>query len=786
MKHSNKIFLTAALLASLQSGGAVQAAETGAIVFDFEPVFTIATQTGATHVGPDTLYGPGHRFGWTHAISIDRAHDRDTPDSPFYFQRKDFTQYNLVRDGVTVIGPNTFTAEVPNGNYRVTMHVGDFGPKESRDNLFATFNGLAVMNDESTAGGQVKSYSFPVQVSNGKIVLHVDGRGHQRYFPLNGLVLQPMDSLPAFAVKTQRLPAQEPSAASYAAGWARYVESLREDWDRARAELQQEGNWSEIWPVQLAAIRRQNNHRTVFASGSTRFDELSKRAGGQLDLKGYAAVIREIGLDGLIVNDRSAHSGLAKNGVQVALGGPGFEGLLPGALTSEAFNHVLDRNTSTTSVLDQAYTPYSPLARDFFTKEYSQRFLPMPAESKFMMVDEIRGSFAAGHLLGDYSPAAATAFTAWAAAQKVKLSSPRLPRPARSWDFYHFYRFRLGAVPRFARDFTKGSALSKTPIYLGNGFLGPEYANHNSLWGPDAVRAGFGLASWDYDGNKASAEFMAAMEREYNGKVQNWTALWHTPTQDLNDATIVASAATRQFSIWHQGTFIESANRVPWMKTAYLATRLAQALSNVSHRTNVYIYAPDSLVFNDLVGGAAQSEFGRWKQIADSLGKGNIDFKVTHSLDVPAKSLVIYAPYRSVLRPDEAAALRAYIQSGSALLYASDSQPEEPDTRPLSALRAALKARNVTQVPGMPEAATVRRIAAERDIEINPACDAPGVRTFAYRRGLESLVLLTNTDLKSSAKVTVGQGFTDVFSGSRLEGDAVEMAAGHYRLLRRN
>ena len=105
-------------------------AQNKTVSFDFEGQFLAATQAGYTPVGPVSLYSEAQGFGWAKPNGLDRAHDRDTPDSPFYYQRKDHPLYSLVRDGITVVGENTFTAKVANGSYRATIYVGDFSPGE--------------------------------------------------------------------------------------------------------------------------------------------------------------------------------------------------------------------------------------------------------------------------------------------------------------------------------------------------------------------------------------------------------------------------------------------------------------------------------------------------------------------------------------------------------------------------------------------------------------------------------------------------------------------------------
>ena len=783
MKQFKPFLLTATLPLVLTAGCAAQGQK---VAFDFEPAFTAITQAEFTHVGPTTLYTEGQPFGWARNNSIDRAHDRDTPDSPFYFQRKDHPLYSLVRDGITIVNQNTFTAQVPNGSYRATMYVGDFSPGETRPNLFAKINGQTVLEDETAPGGYVKAFSFPLTVSDGKIVLEVEGKGNQHYFPLNGLVLEPAPAA-EFKVTASSLPEKQPTPQDYAQGWARFMEAMREDWETAKTGLKRDGLWSANWPAQRQALKQEKDHRTVFASAAMRFDEIANRAGGKIDLQEFAAIIREIGVDGLLGNSKQLHAQLPQQGLMAALGGPGFETLPAGALSEADYNRLLDRKTGQVTVLDKAYTPTSPAALAFIRDQYLKMFVPVPPQAHHLAIDEIRGLFSAGTMMGDYSEHTARAFADWARSQNIRLASPELPRPARSMDFYHFYRFRQGVVPRFARQMVKDTPLEQLPFYLGNGYLGPETANHNSLWGPEAVREGFGIASWDYDGNKGSAEFLAAIEREHNGHVQNWTAFYNSgPSQGLAEAAVIASAATKEFSIWHQGSFIQSGSRVEWMKTAYLATRLAQAISNVSHDTNIYLYAPDSLVFNDLVGDLPRGESHRWKQMTTDLGKGNIDFKVTHTLQVPRNSLVVYAPERAVLNAQEAAALTRFVRQGGNLLFASDSHPETPDAKPLRELRAALEGKNVLRT-ATPDAATVRRLATEKKVAINPATDASAVRTFAFSRDGQQMLLLTNTDSKQAVKVQIGQdGYTDYFSNKKIGQGTLEIAAGHYYLLTRN
>ena len=86
MKQLKNLLFTATLPLVLTAGCAAQGQRAA---FDFEPAYTAVTQAGFTHVGPTTLYAAEQPFGWARNNSIDRAHDRDTPDSPFYFQRKD-------------------------------------------------------------------------------------------------------------------------------------------------------------------------------------------------------------------------------------------------------------------------------------------------------------------------------------------------------------------------------------------------------------------------------------------------------------------------------------------------------------------------------------------------------------------------------------------------------------------------------------------------------------------------------------------------------------------------
>ena len=78
-------------------------------------------------------------------------------------------------------------------------------------------------------------------------------------------------------------------------------------------------------------------------------------------------------------------------------------------------------------------------------------------------------------------------------------------------------------------------------------------------------------------------------------------------------------------------------------------------------------------------------------------------------------------------------------------------------------------------------------LAAKEKVALNPLSDAPAVRTFSYSRGPQKEILFVNTDAKNSARVTIVEnGLTDVFSAQKIAPGALEIPAGHYRLLRKN
>jgi len=130
---------------------------TSALNFDFG-LSNSPVAPGYTQVVPTKTYGAGDGFGWsTGTIS---ALDRSVSD-PLT------TDFAVTTDG-------TFQVDVPNGNYRLTVLVGD--PTQARDQMQLSLDGT-VIDTLSTAAGEVLTRSYQISVTTGHFALNLKDLG---------------------------------------------------------------------------------------------------------------------------------------------------------------------------------------------------------------------------------------------------------------------------------------------------------------------------------------------------------------------------------------------------------------------------------------------------------------------------------------------------------------------------------------------------------------------------------------------------------------------------------
>ncbi|MCL4207254.1 MAG: autotransporter-associated beta strand repeat-containing protein [Pirellulaceae bacterium] len=150
--------------------------------FDFDPTGAVVTQAGYDSVAPGMLYDGinGNLFGWRTAVTgFDRGGGLTSEFG------------NLLRDGHWQSASRTFTAEVTNGWYLVSIKTGD--RSFARDHLRVTDadSGTILVEGLSTAAGQFATRTFLVEVTDGTMDLAFSDGGGDPYWAVNGLDIRP-------------------------------------------------------------------------------------------------------------------------------------------------------------------------------------------------------------------------------------------------------------------------------------------------------------------------------------------------------------------------------------------------------------------------------------------------------------------------------------------------------------------------------------------------------------------------------------------------------------------
>ena len=145
--------------------------------FNASPVLQTA---GYTSVRASNLYdettGPLRTFGWNSVVT-----EADRPNLP---------GNTLLRDG-HYSRDNTFTAELPNGTYTVSIVVGDKSFVRDRLNVYA--NGVLVpsLTNLTTAAGQFVHKSFTATITNERLSLRLKDMGGDPFWMLHALEIRP-------------------------------------------------------------------------------------------------------------------------------------------------------------------------------------------------------------------------------------------------------------------------------------------------------------------------------------------------------------------------------------------------------------------------------------------------------------------------------------------------------------------------------------------------------------------------------------------------------------------
>jgi fibronectin type 3 domain-containing protein len=141
-------------------------------------------QAGYTQVVSSTAYSALTGYGWSSTAGLD-SRDRGAPDS-------------LRRDFVFSSTEHTFNVDLANGDYLVTVIIGDQGFIHDQINVYA--EGTLVINHLTVVGGSFREVSFRVTVTDERLNLRIlDDGGSDGNWVLDALTVEVASPLPTEA-----------------------------------------------------------------------------------------------------------------------------------------------------------------------------------------------------------------------------------------------------------------------------------------------------------------------------------------------------------------------------------------------------------------------------------------------------------------------------------------------------------------------------------------------------------------------------------------------------------
>ena len=738
---------------------------------------------GYTRVTPADMLADGKAFGWTKAPMTFLF--RGEPTNPYLAQGPTGPEFSLLSDAVLSLEENTFVFMVPPGRYAVTAIIGDLALGEGRPGQSIWAND-ALVADKVSTDASVKAFTFPVDAAGGRIELRFRSDSTQRYVTVEAVVAEPLPAGRDLAVTMKQYPEGPVPVETYRANWQAVQEALLADWAQAKRELAAEGVDLAYWQSELARLRKLPGYRTYWgwSLGGGAWDRLAQKI-GTLDLSALLAAYREMGLDGFSTNQKLIADQLRAAGFGHAVSG--HAEAFPGNDTTGITLNLMRNADGTTTTVDKVWSNCAPEARAAFTKLWQQTPGETARGAEFFLIDEPRGMWGAGRY-GDVSAPAQAEFQRWCEAQGYRdLLGKPIPDRGRTLAFYRFYQFRLQSVAAFMQAAVKGAPVETIPSLPGNGNVGPEQMNHSCLWPPALAQAGMQTACWAYD-NPASCKMYAETIRiaeEYSGQdtiVPPQYPEAHTAVQDRPMNTACISALNTRVMPWHFNGPTVGPDRVERMKNVLYASRLTHATSGLRRAPLLYVWCPESLVYNDLVE-MNEAEKGNWRKVWQALFDANLDYSVTNTLAVPRNSVVLYACARPVLNAEEFARLQKFVSDGGTLLCAFAGTPELPDGTPLAAW-GRLPQQRLVRVTLEP--AALQQALAGRPQRLAWTGLPPAVKLYRYvTEGEGRAYLLNNTDLEAPATVKLPAALHDMLSG-RNAGTTVTIPPGGYALLSRS
>lgn len=734
---------------------------------------------GYVQVTSKDVWAAGREYGWAAAPSL--VVNRNEPTNP-WFAAPDSLEYRLYSDGLLSLGENTFTFRVKPGRYVVTALLGDLALGEARPGNSLWANGVLIVQDLTT-NAQVKAIRFAVAAPEGLIALRFRADSDQRYATVQGVTATPLAATDTVETSTQTFPETPPTRETYRRNWEALQDQILADWAQAKRELAAEG-------IDVATTRKLHERlqsRPGFREywgwslGGGSWERLAAQTDG-LDASRLLTGFKEMGIDGFQTNSAFLAAQLTRAGMQHAVSGSAER--FPRADLSGITLNQIKTADGTTKTVEGVWSNMAPEVVATFQEVWRQRLTAAAPGASFFLIDEPRGMWGVGGF-GDYSAPAQEAFKRWCIERGyTDLAAQAIPERGRTLNFYRFYQFRLESVALFVKAFTKDTPAAPLPIAPGNGNLGPEQMNHNCYWPPAMARHGLISTCWGYDDPascKAYAE-TTALAREFGGRSMIVPPLYpeqHTFLQALPMHVACASAMTDRVSPWHFGGPLNGPDRAQWMKNVFLSARLTHGMDGLQHTPPLYVWCPESIVYNDLVE-QNRAEADHWRTTWQALYDANLDYAVTNTLALPNK-VVLYSCARPVLSASEFEALRKFLGAGGLLLTTFTDTPTDPDGKPLAGW-AKLPTKQIVNVKPVP-AALEAAVRAGRNLKLGN----PAVKTFLYVRDGKRVHLLSNTSLTQAATVTLPWAATDLLAAKRLaQGATLTLPPARHALLAEN
>lgn len=725
-------------------------------------------------------------YGWKTTVEQPRGFPkvllRDGPLNPFYADQ-DAADFMLYADGVLAIEESTFAFKVEPGRYEVTAVIGDLSPAEQRPGQSISANGVAVA-ENITTDGNVKAVTFPVQADEGLISLQFRAGGNPKYVGVMAVTAEPLAAGRDVPVRQVTHPAAAPTADTFRKNWKRWEAVYAAEWERVKAGLRADGVDFEH-DAAVRARRKAGGHDSeyfpVYRSAATSWDRIDRYAKG-IDIAGTCAVLKEMGIDGIVGADAVGMRELPARGIKYALysGGQSYSYRMnPADFTP----NLLKDSQGKESVIPHLLSNADPKLIAAFRTSMVEKFGGVAGRASFLFIDEPLEPYFAGGRYGDFSKPAEEAFKKWAAERGWKhLADTGFPARGRTADFYRFYQFRLEAPAMFVQDFVAGTPVERVPIVPGNGNAG-EMMNHSGFWPPVFAKRGMVPMTWAYD-NAASCKMYSEVTRmaeEFDAR-SCVTPPFGVYSYNTPESVIPLTTACISALHWKVIPFgdADSPGRQAWMRPIYHGARLTHATSGLTHTPPLYVWRPESVAFNDLVE-LKGDEVVHFKKLWDALFQANVDYAVTNLLKIPDDAILLYACAHPVLTEEEFARVQKFVAGGGTLLAALGRPPEHPDGRPIEGWR---------QLPG-DRVVSVDLSAAAIARAMNPLRTArnwdtgvDAVKTYRYRRDGRVVHLLNNTSLGETARIALPSGMRDALTGATLaKGATYEIPPGLYALL---